>query len=67
MTVDSLMFVGESLFGPQATADQLVRALDESEIERAVVCPFRPRSYLLEEANDSVAAAVERERSFAHR
>jgi predicted TIM-barrel fold metal-dependent hydrolase len=54
------MFVGESLFGPQATADQLVRALDESEIERAVVCPFRPRSYLLEEANDSVAAAVER-------
>jgi len=60
VTVDSLTFVGESLFGPQATVDDLLRMLEETEIERAVVCPFRPRSYRLEEANDTVAAAVER-------
>ena len=60
MTVDSLTFVGESLFGRRATVDELLRALDETEIERAVVCPLRPRSYRLEEANDTVAAAVER-------
>ena len=58
MTVDSLTFVGESLFGQRATVDELLRALDETEIERAVVCPLRPRSYRLEEANDAVAAAV---------
>lgn len=60
MTVDSLTFVGESLFGQRATADELLRALDETDIERAVVCPFRPPSYRLEEANDAVAAAVAR-------
>lgn len=60
MTVDSLTFVGESLFGPRATADELLRALEESEIDRAVVCPFRPRGYRLEEANDMVATAVDR-------
>ncbi len=60
MTVDSLTFVGESLFGPRASADELLRALDETEIERAVVCPLRPRSYRLEEANDAVAVVVER-------
>jgi predicted TIM-barrel fold metal-dependent hydrolase len=60
VTVDSLTFVGESLFGQRATVDELLRMLDETEVERAVVCPFRPRSYRLEEANDVVAAAVER-------
>ena len=60
MTVDTLTFVGESLFGQHATVDELLRMLDETEIERAVVCPFRPRSYRLEEANEAIAAAVER-------
>lgn len=58
MTVDSLTYVGESLFGPAANADDIVRMLDETEVERAVVCPFRPRSYRLEDGNDAVAAAV---------
>jgi uncharacterized protein len=60
VTVDSLTFVGESLFGQRATVDELLQMLDETEIERAVVCPFRPRSYRLEEANEAIAAAVER-------
>ena len=58
MTVDSLTFLGESLFGPVGRVDGLLRALDETGIERAVVCPFRPRSYLLEEGNELVAEAV---------
>src|SRR5262249_42881301 len=60
VTVDALTFVGESLFGPAATVDELLGMLDETEIERAVVCPLRPRSYRLEDANDTVAAAVGR-------
>src|SRR4029077_4039802 len=60
VTVDSLTFVGESLFGPRATVDELLRMLDETEIDRAAVGPSRPRSYRFEEANDAIAAAVER-------
>jgi predicted TIM-barrel fold metal-dependent hydrolase len=58
--VDSLTFVGESLFGPSATVDDLLRALDETGCDRAIVCPFRPPSYRLEDANDLVAEAVAR-------
>ena len=60
MTVDSLTFVGESLFGRAASADELVAQLDATGIERAVVCPLKPRSYRLEEANETVARAVAR-------
>jgi predicted TIM-barrel fold metal-dependent hydrolase len=59
VTVDSLTFVGESLFGSSATVDQLLRALDDTGMEHAVVCPFRPRGYRLEAANDLVAEVVE--------
>jgi uncharacterized protein len=58
VTVDSLTFVGESLFGPSATVDELLRALDETGMERAVVCAFRPRGYRLEEGNQLVAEVV---------
>jgi len=58
VTVDSLTFLGESLFGPAATVDELLRALDDTGMECAVVCPFRPRGYRLEDGNDLVAAAV---------
>ncbi len=58
MNVDSLVFLGESLYGPAATVDELLRALDETGMERAVVCPFRPRSYRLEEANELLARAL---------
>lgn len=58
MRVDSLTFVGESLFGPRATAAELLAVLDELEVERAVVCPLRPPGYRLEPANEAVAEAV---------
>lgn len=60
MIIDSLMFVGESLFGPRATAEELVERLDEASIDRAIVCPFKPRGYDLSPANDAVAQAVAR-------
>ena len=60
MTVDSLTFVGESIFGAKVSTEELLSRLDEANIERAVVCPLKPRSSLLAEANDVVAAAVRR-------
>ena len=60
MTVDSLTFVGESISGAKASVEELLSRLDEAKIDRAVVCPLKPRSSLLEEANDIVAAAVRR-------
>jgi predicted TIM-barrel fold metal-dependent hydrolase len=58
VTIDSLTFLGDSLFGPSVTAAELLARLDEAEIDRAVVVPTRPRSYRLEEANEVVAEAV---------
>ncbi len=58
MTVDSLTFLGESLFGPRATLADLLAMLDELEVERAIVCPMRPPGYHLGPANDIVAEAV---------
>jgi predicted TIM-barrel fold metal-dependent hydrolase len=56
--VDSLVFLGESLFGPAVTADGLLAWMDALEVDMAVVAPLRPRDYHLGPANDAVAAAV---------
>ncbi len=59
MITDSLTFVGESLFGPRASATELIACMDELGIDRAVVCPLKPVGYRLEAANDAVADAVQ--------
>jgi predicted TIM-barrel fold metal-dependent hydrolase len=56
--VDSLTFLGDSLFGPKATAAELLARMDELVIDHAVVCPFKPRGYHLAAANDAVADTV---------
>jgi hypothetical protein len=56
--VDSLTYLGESLFGPRATATELMRAMDMTGIDHAVVVPAKPRGYHLGPANDAVAAAA---------
>jgi predicted TIM-barrel fold metal-dependent hydrolase len=56
--VDSLTFLGESLFGAKATVSELLGRMDELEIDHAVVCPFKPRGYHLAAANEAVAEAV---------
>lgn len=58
MIVDSLTFVGESIFGHRATARDLLDRMDEVGIDRAVVCPVKPRGYHLGLANEAVAEAV---------
>jgi predicted TIM-barrel fold metal-dependent hydrolase len=58
VTVDSLTFLGDSLFGAKASVEDLLARLDDAGIDRAVVCPLKPRSSRLEEANEVVAAAV---------
>jgi predicted TIM-barrel fold metal-dependent hydrolase len=56
--VDSLVFLGESLFGHTVSADDLLAWMDELEVDVAVVAPLRPREYHLGPANDAVAEAV---------
>lgn len=58
MIVDSLTFLGESLFGHRASAGELLARMDELGIGKAVVCPLRPRGYHLGPANEAVADAV---------
>ncbi len=58
MIVDSLTFLGESIFGRRASAADLLALMDEAGIDRAVVCPMKPRGYHLAAANDAVAEAV---------
>lgn len=58
MILDGLTFLGESLFGYRATAAELLARMDEAGIDRAVVCPVRPRGYHLGPANEHVADAV---------
>jgi len=58
VTFDGLTFLGESLFGYRATAAELLARMDEAGIDRAVVCPVRPRGYHLGPANEHVADAV---------
>src|SRR5439155_23948552 len=56
--VDSLVFLGESLFGRAVSADDLLAWMDELEVDVGVVAPLRPRGYHLGPANDAVAEAV---------
>lgn len=57
---DGFTLLGESLLGRELTADRLVSTMEDNGIDRAVVCPARPRAYHLGPANDLVAAAVRR-------
>ncbi len=58
MIVDSLTFLGESIFGRSATVQELIAVLDEAGIDRAIACPAKPRGYHFGPANEIVAEAV---------
>ncbi len=58
MIVDGLAFLGDSLFGDSLAADELLRRMDDLNVDVSVVCPARPREYVLPPANDAVAEAV---------
>jgi predicted TIM-barrel fold metal-dependent hydrolase len=55
---DSLAFLGDSIFGRSVTPETLFERLDEAEIDRAVVCPAKPRGYHFDAANEALAEAV---------
>jgi predicted TIM-barrel fold metal-dependent hydrolase len=58
MIVDSLTFLGDSIFGRSTTAAELIAQLDEAGVDRAVACPAKPRGYHFGPANDAVAESV---------
>lgn len=59
MIVDTFTIVGDSLLGPSASAADLLAVMDEAGVDRAVVCPARPRGYHLGPANAALAETVE--------
>lgn len=58
MIFDFRVFVGQSFDGASLTVDDLLRSMDNLEIERALVCPMKPLSYRLDEANAQIAAGI---------
>ena len=64
MTVDVITFLGQSLFGYGQSADELLARLDSVDVERAVICPIKPRAYHLSAANDLVGDAAARQTRF---
>src|SRR5262249_5231693 len=56
--VDSLTFVGPSIFGGTTGTPDVLAALDASGADRAIVCPAKPPGYHLGSANDAVAEAA---------
>jgi predicted TIM-barrel fold metal-dependent hydrolase len=58
MILDANANLGESLYGPQQTADDLLRRMDANRIDRAVVSPFTPPDLDFRRANDAVANAA---------
>jgi len=64
VTVDVITFLGQSLFGYGQSADELLARLDSVDVERAVICPIKPRAYHLSAANDLVGDAAARQTRF---
>jgi len=58
MTFDLRTFIGESFDGRKQNVEDLLRSMDELKIDMALVCPFRPLSYNLHEANLSLAGVI---------
>ncbi len=58
MIIDCQVKVGESLYGNGAKVDDLLIQMREVGIDRALMCPVKPRGYHLNAANDCVSRAV---------
>jgi len=54
--VDSLTFVGDSIFGGSSSAADVLAALDAAGVGHAIVCPAKPPAYHLAAGNDAVRA-----------
>lgn len=58
MPFDFRVFVGESFDGVSQTVEALLRSMDALEIEASLVCPLKPVSYNLDDANSALAAGL---------
>jgi predicted TIM-barrel fold metal-dependent hydrolase len=58
MIFDFRTFAGQSFDGASQTVSDLLRSMDALGIDRSLVCPFKPLSYNLDQANRELAAAV---------
>jgi uncharacterized protein len=56
--VDSLAFLGDSIFGRSTTAEALIVGMDALGVDMTVVCPSKPRGYHFAPANDELARIV---------
>lgn len=61
MIIDANASIGESLYGPRQTVDELLRRMDAVGIERAVMSPFTPPDLDFRKANAAVAARAARD------
>lgn len=64
--IDAHVYVGESLFQQSQSVAVVLRRMDDLEIDRAVLCPNRPRDYALASANRRVADAVSQHQDRFH-
>lgn len=63
MIFDFRTYIGESFDGTRQSANELLNRMDVLEIDKALVCPLKPRSYDLGEANRDLASEVNKHKS----
>ena len=61
MIIDANTSLGESLYGPRATADQLLQRMAALRIDRSIVSTFTPKDLDLRRANHAVSEIVARD------
>ena len=62
MIIDANTSLGESLYGPKATAEQLLHRMDTLRIDRSIVSSFTPRDLDLRRANHAISEIVAKDR-----
>ena len=62
MIIDANTSLGESLYGPRATAEQLIERMSALGIDRSIVSSFTPRHMDLRRANHEVSEVVAKDK-----
>ncbi len=63
MIFDFRTYIGESFDGTRQSVDELLTRMDALQINKSLVCPFKPLSYNLSEANQNLASKVNKHSS----
>ena len=62
MIIDANTSLGQSLYGPRATAEQLLQRMTALGIDRSIVSSFTPRDLDLRRANHAISEIVAKDR-----